>query len=118
MGAMLLANVEIWDGENDAAYPGEVLIEGNRIKSVAKARNQIAKERASDVIDGGGMFLMPGMVEGHCHLSFVGISQNKELGEIPVEEHLLRTCRGMPPSCSTMASPVPIRRRLPRCGST
>ncbi len=93
MSAILLRNVMIWDGENDEAYPGEVLVEGNRIKAVAKGRSQIAATRASDVIDGGGMFLMPGMVEGHCHLSFVGISQNKELGEIPVEEHLLRTCR-------------------------
>jgi imidazolonepropionase-like amidohydrolase len=93
MTAMLLTNVTIWDGENDATYPGEVLIEGNRIKAVAKAKNQIARERAAETIDGGGMFLMPGMVEGHCHLSFVGISRNKELGEIPVEEHLLRTCR-------------------------
>ena len=91
MAAILLTNVMIWDGDNDAAYPGEVLIEGNRIKAVAKG--EIARERGGQVIDGGGMFLMPGMVEGHCHLSFVGISTNKELGEIPVEEHLLRTCR-------------------------
>ena len=42
----------IWDGENDVAYPGEVLIEGNRIKAVARARNEIAAERASDIIDG------------------------------------------------------------------
>ena len=36
---------------------------------------------------------MPGMVEGHCHLSFVGPARNQDLGEIPPEEHLLRTCR-------------------------
>jgi imidazolonepropionase-like amidohydrolase len=91
MGAILLQNVSIWDGENDAPYPGEVLIEGNRIKSVAKARGEIAKERASEIIDGGGMFLMPGMVEGHCHPSFVGISTNAELGRIPPEAHTIRT---------------------------
>lgn len=83
MAAILLRNVTIWDGENDVAYPGEVLIEGNRIKAVARARNEIAAERASDIIDGEGMFLMPGMVEGHCHPSFVGISTNAELGRIP-----------------------------------
>jgi predicted amidohydrolase YtcJ len=37
------------------------------------------------VIDGGGMFLMPGMAESHCHPSFVGISTNAELGRIPPE---------------------------------
>ena len=36
---------------------------------------------------------MPGLVEGHCHLSFVGPARNQDLGEIPPEEHLLRTCR-------------------------
>jgi imidazolonepropionase-like amidohydrolase len=91
MGATLLKNVTIWDGDNDAAYAGEVLVEGNRIKAVAKGKSQIAKERASEVIDGGGMFLMPGMVEGHCHPSFVGISTNAELGRIPPEKHTIRT---------------------------
>lgn len=91
MAAILIRNATIWDGDNDAAYPGEVLVEGNRIKAVAKGKSQIAKERASETIDGNGMFLMPGMVEGHCHPSFVGISTNAELGRIPPEEHTIRT---------------------------
>ncbi len=91
MGATLIANVSVWDGDNDQAYAGEVLIEGNRIRAVAKGKNQIARERAAEVIDGNGMFLMPGMVEGHCHPSFVGISTNAELGRIAPEEHTLRT---------------------------
>lgn len=91
MGATLVRNVTVWDGDNDAAYPGEVLVEGNRIRAVARAKNQIAPERASEVIDGQGMFLMPGMVEGHCHPSFVGISTNAELGRIPPESHTIRT---------------------------
>jgi imidazolonepropionase-like amidohydrolase len=91
MAAILLHDIMVWDGENDAAYAGEVLVEGNRIKAVAKGKSQIAWDRASDVIDGGGMFLMPGMVEGHCHPSFVGISTNAELGRIPPETHTIRT---------------------------
>ncbi len=90
--ATLIRNVTIWDGDNDAAYPGEALIEGNRIKSVARGANQIAAERAAEVIDGQSMFLMPGMVEGHCHPSFVGISTNAELGRIPPEKHTILTC--------------------------
>lgn len=91
MAATLLQNVTIWDGIEDAPYPGEVLLEGNRIKTVAKARNQIARDRASDIIDGGGMFLMPGMVEGHCHPSFVGIASNAELGRVAPEKHTILT---------------------------
>ncbi len=91
--AFLFINVIIWDAINDASYPGEVLVKGNRITEVAGAPGQIARDRAAEIIDGRGQFLMPGMVEGHCHLSFVNPSRNQDLGEIPPEEHLLQTCR-------------------------
>ena len=90
--ALLIQNAQIWDGENDERYPGEALIEKNRIAAVARGQGQIRRDGA-EIIDGGGMTLMPGMVEGHCHLSFVGPSRNQDLGEIPPEEHLLRSCR-------------------------
>jgi len=93
VAATLFSNVMVWDGDADAPFAGEVLVEGNRIKAVARGASQIARERASSVVDGGGMTLMPGLVEGHCHLSFVGPARNQDLGEIPPEEHLLRTCR-------------------------
>ena len=93
MTSYLLTNVDIWDAIEDAPYRGEVLVEGNRIKTVARGTGQIARENAAEIIDGQGQFLMPGLVEGHCHLSFVGPARNQDLGEIPPEEHLLRTMR-------------------------
>jgi imidazolonepropionase-like amidohydrolase len=93
MTSYLFRNVTIWDGVNDEEYPGEVLIENNRIRTVAHGRNAISAENAAEIIDGQNQFLMPGLVEGHCHLSFVGPHRNQDLGEIPPEEHLLRTCR-------------------------
>ena len=93
MGSYLFRNVTIWDGIEDAAYPGEVLVEGSYITGVARGAERIDSARAAEVIDGNGQFLMPGMVEGHCHLSFVGPARNQDLGEIPPEEHLLRTMR-------------------------
>ena len=93
MSATLFTNVMIFDGEGPASFAGEVLVEGERIADVAKGKAAIAADRAATIVDGEGMTLMPGLVEGHCHLSFVGISTNKELGEIPVEEHLMRTMR-------------------------
>src|ERR1700760_2769256 len=93
MSAYLFRNVQVWDGIHDESYPGEVLVEGNAIKAVAKGAEHIASDAASEVIDGQGQFLMPGMIDGHCHLSFVGPSRNQDLGEIPPEEHLLKTCR-------------------------
>ena len=93
MAATLVRDAKVWDAISDEAYPGEVLIEGNRITSVAKGRDQIDGGRASVIIDAKGLFLMPGLVEGHCHLSFVNPARNQDLGEIPPEEHLLRTMR-------------------------
>ena len=93
MTATLFRNAQVWDGIDDQAYAGEVLVEGNRIKAVAKGRDQIDGSRAASTVDARGLFLMPGMVEGHCHLSFVGPARNQDLGEIPPEEHLLRTMR-------------------------
>lgn len=93
MSSYLIRNVKIWDAIRDNAYAGEVLVSGNRIKTVAEGKDQISSENAAEEIDGKGMFLMPGMIEGHCHLSFVGPTRNQDLGEIPPEEHLLRTCR-------------------------
>lgn len=92
MPAYHIKNVTIFDAIDDRPYQGEVLVDGNRITKVAR-QDAITAEDGAEVIDGGGRFLMPGMVEGHCHLSFVGPARNQDLGEIPPEEHLLRTMR-------------------------
>ncbi len=93
MGSYLFKNVTIFDSIDDKPFAGEVLVEGNRIASVARGTGQISEENAKDVIDGEGKFLMAGLVEGHCHLSFCGPARNQDLGEIPPEEHMLMTCR-------------------------
>jgi hypothetical protein len=84
--AYLIAN-----GESDERYPADVLDERNRIAAVAEGRGQLNGDGV-EVIDGAGMTLMPGLVEGRCHLPFVDPMRNQDLGEIPPEEHLLRTC--------------------------
>jgi imidazolonepropionase-like amidohydrolase len=93
MTATLFRNVMIFDGVGSESFLGEVLVEEGRVSELARGTGAIAGERAADTVDGEGMTLMPGLVEGHCHLTFVGISTNKELGEIPVEEHLMKTVR-------------------------
>ena len=45
MTSYLFRNVSIWDGINDQEYPGEVVVENNRIKTVARGRNAIGGER-------------------------------------------------------------------------
>ncbi len=90
MAAKLFTNVRIFDGSGDGLFPGDVLVEGNRIKTVAKGNGGIAPNGA-DVIDGGGATLMPGLVEAHGHLTYSDCAALKELGEIPPEEHVFVT---------------------------
>ena len=91
MTARLFKNVMIFDGSGRAPFPGEVLVRGNRIGKVAEGVSQIGRDDAAEVIDGQGMTLMPGMTEGHCHISFTGVASPAELGELPPEEHTLAT---------------------------
>ena len=88
----LIRNANIWDGSGAAAFPADVLVEGNRIKTIARDRGALKSEGAV-VIEGQGRTLMPGLVEGHAHLSFGGAVNDSDLGNIPPEEHVLLTMR-------------------------
>lgn len=88
----LIENAFIWDGSGAKPFPGNVLVRGNRIAAVTTGDARPAAE-GCEIIDAGGATLMPGLTEGHAHLSFVGVSAGHQLGELPVEEHLLGTLR-------------------------
>jgi len=89
MPPILFHNVMIFAGEGDA-FPGEVLVQGNRIKTVAKGRDAI--DRAGvELVDGGGATLMPGLTEAHAHISYPHCVTLDEMGRVPPEEHTLIT---------------------------
>jgi imidazolonepropionase-like amidohydrolase len=92
MSQKLFINVMVFDGSGSASFPGEVLVQGNRIKAVAKGRNQLKADDA-EVIDGGGATLMPGLTEAHAHLSFTNCASVREIGDLPIEEHTLLAAR-------------------------
>lgn len=92
MSRTLIRNAQVFDATGAAPFPADVLVEGNRIRAVATDRGTLDAIGA-DVIDADGMTLMPGMVEGHSHPTFTGVSQPAELGEIPPEEHLILTIK-------------------------
>jgi imidazolonepropionase-like amidohydrolase len=62
----LFTNVKVFNGSDDKLIDADVLVAGNRIKSVAVG---LSADGAT-VIDGGGRTLMPGLIEAHAH--FVG----------------------------------------------
>ncbi len=87
--ATLIRNCTVWDGTGAAPFAGELLLDGQRITQVQPGA--IVTAPGTDMIDAQGLWLMPGLVEGHAHLSFCGATQNTDLGDIPPEEHLLAT---------------------------
>ena len=66
---VLIRNVNIFDGVNEARMAGNVLVEGNLIKQISA---EAISAPAATVIDGGGGTLMPGLIEAHAHLSLHG----------------------------------------------
>ena len=92
MARILLRNCRVWDGTGTAPYPADVLVEGERIRAVARERGQLEAPGA-EVIEAGGMTLMPGLVEGHAHITFVNGARPTDLGDTPPEEHTLIAAR-------------------------
>jgi imidazolonepropionase-like amidohydrolase len=89
----LFTNARIFDGSGRAPFPGEVLVERNRIEAVSDHASQMHRLGAQ-VVDCRGRTLMPGMVEAHAHLSWpssVGRIIHRMM--LPPEEHLLVTAR-------------------------
>lgn len=94
MTAFTIRNAMVWDGVSDASYPATVVIEGNVIAKVIR-KGAPEGDTPPETIDAQGNSLMPGMVEGHCHPSFVGISHPAELGRISPERHTLLTAQNV-----------------------
>ena len=91
MAATLFTNVSIFDGSGAPLFPGEVLIENGRIKTVARGGERIAAPGA-DIVDGGGGTLMPGLIEPHAHLTFTcAVDRIVPSFMPPVEEHVFVT---------------------------
>jgi imidazolonepropionase-like amidohydrolase len=91
MPTVLFTQVNIFDGTGADLFRGEVLVEGNRIKAIAKGAERLPRDGAS-VIDGGGATLTPGLIEPHAHLGFAAtVDRRFNWRELKPEQHLLAT---------------------------
>src|SRR4029450_8751446 len=88
MGNVLFTNVRIFDGSGAAPYPGEVLIQGNRISRVARGVRALPTSGVTTV-DAGGGTLLPGLVESHTHFSWNDQPALNAIQRMPTEEHIL-----------------------------
>lgn len=111
---LLIERATIWDGSGTAPFPGQVLVEGERIVAVAPAAESLSAADGAERLDGRGKFLIPGLVEGHAHLSFVDTPRGTALGELPPEDHALLTMdaarkllgAGFTSACSAAAAKI------------
>jgi imidazolonepropionase-like amidohydrolase len=70
---LVIRNGTLIDGSGKAASRNDaVVIEGNRIKSVGALPPDIVLEdrRNVQVIDAAGQWIMPGLIDAHCHMSY------------------------------------------------
>jgi imidazolonepropionase-like amidohydrolase len=93
MGKTLITGAAIWDATGAPVYRGDVLIDGNRIAAIARQPGGLEASGAAQ-IDGTGLFLMPGMVEGHAHLSFETVAVTEDLIRPAPEEQVFMAARG------------------------
>ena len=66
---LVIRDVVIIDGNGTPAKgPGDVIIKGNTIQSIGPALKDKEYKDAEKVIDGTGMYLLPGLVNIHAHI--------------------------------------------------
>jgi len=68
---LLVKNGTLIDGSGSKAVPNSLIaIEGNRISHLGPAGAAMRPETADDiVIDAAGKFILPGLIDAHCHIS-------------------------------------------------
>lgn len=93
VGQTLIQNATIFDGTGAPAAVGDLLVEGNAITRVTPGGG--ADTAGIDrVIDATGLFCMPGMTEGHGHLSFENVTATEGLITPTPEEQVFAAARG------------------------
>lgn len=91
MARTLIRNATIFDATGAKPFVGDLVIEGNRITAVGA---NAAAEAVETEIDATGLFCMPGMTEGHAHLSFEGVCATENLITPTPEEQVFTAARG------------------------
>ena len=90
MANVLFTNVRVLDGTGAPPYPGEVLVQGNRISRITRGA-RMGPVAGVTAIDGAGATLMPGMTEAHTHFAWNNAATLDGIQLMPLEEHMLWT---------------------------
>lgn len=84
---VLFRNVQILDSTGADPYPGDVLVEDDRIATVGAV--DPTRAEGAQIVEGRGRTLMSGLCDAHTHFSWINSADLDGLGTMPVEEHLI-----------------------------
>ena len=88
---MLISNIRLFSGKTDSLIEdSSIWIEDNIIRYAGPSNKLKDVPDSIQNIDGNGLFVMPGMVEAHAHISYSN-SGPLELDKAPVEESMIKT---------------------------
>jgi imidazolonepropionase-like amidohydrolase len=88
---MLITNIRLFDGTDDSLIEdASVWVEDNIIRYAGPSKDIKNAPESIKSIDGNGLFVMPGMVESHAHISYTNNGPT-ELDKTPVEEAMIKS---------------------------
>ena len=88
---MLISNIRLFSGKTDSLIEdSSIWVEDNIIRYAGPSNKLKDVPDSIQNIDGNGLFVMPGMVEAHAHISYSN-SGPLELDKAPVEESMIKT---------------------------
>lgn len=89
MEPVLIRGGTVWDGSGKPPFRADVLVTGNKISELWPQAPRGVD--AASQMDASGCTVIPGMVDGHAHLSFAHKANSADTGDIPPEDHTLLT---------------------------
>lgn len=86
---ILFENVRIFDGKSAAlSAPSNVLVKGNVIERISTASIAVDRNATTQIIDGGGRTLMPGLIDAHWHAALIRVTPAESFGDISYNSFL------------------------------
>ena len=77
---LVLAGGQVFDGTGRPPFKGDVVVSGNRIEAIIADGESAATPDGAIRLELDGRTVLPGLVEGHAHISFTNMSNLMESG--------------------------------------
>ena len=76
---ILINNVQVFNGKDNKLTKANILIKDNLISSISSVSIPVDNDLQTQIIDGQGKFLIPGLIDAHSHIMFESIPMAKAM---------------------------------------